>query len=126
MVENQAEGKSTGTILPTPQLSKFSNLVSPPTRYDFYQTIMHIYPKMYIPYKQFSSNLSKLQNYLTNNKYWKKCKHKGRKTAISSKVLPGFTVLFVREREREKICILYKTVRGVRQPIHRLHLCTYL
>lgn len=111
MVENQAEGKSTGTILATPQLSKFSNLVSAPKRYDFYQTIMHIYPKMYIPYKQFSSNLSKLQNYLTNNKYWKKCKHKGRKTAISSKVLPGFTILFVRERERKNLHSLQDCAR---------------
>lgn len=77
--KNKSEGKSTETILPTPQLSKFSNLVSAPKRYDFYQTIMHRYPKMYIPYKKFNSNLSKLQNYLTNNKYWKNANINGEK-----------------------------------------------
>lgn len=77
--KNKAEGKSTGTILPTPQLSKFSNMVSAPKRYDFYQTTMHRYPKMYIPYKKFCSKLSKLQNYLTNHKYWKNANINGEK-----------------------------------------------
>lgn len=121
--KNKAEGKSTGTILPTPQLSKFSNLVSAPKRYDFYQTIMHRYPKMYIPYKKFSSKLSKLQNYLTNNKYWKNASSMV-KNSNFFKSFPWIHGPFC-QRER-KICILYKTVQGVRQPIHRLHLCTDL
>lgn len=94
--KNKSEGKSTETILPTPQLSKFSNLVSAPKRYDFYQTIMHRYPKMYIPYKKFNSNLSKLQNYLTNNKYWKNANINGKKTAVFA----GIMVPFVRERKK--------------------------
>lgn len=97
--KNKAEGKSTGTILPTPQLSKFSNLVSAPKRYDFYQTIMHRYPKMYIPYKKFSSKLSKLQNYLTNNKYWKNANINGEKQQFLQKFsLDSWSLLSEREK----------------------------
>lgn len=77
--KNKAEGKSTGTILPTPQLSKCYNLVLATKRYDLCPTIMHRYPKIYIPYKTNSSNLSKLQNYLTNNKQWKNANINGEK-----------------------------------------------
>lgn len=97
--KNKAEGKSTGTILPTPQLSKFSNLVSARKRYDFYQTIMHRYPKMYIPYKKFSSKLSKLQNYLTNNKYWKNANINGEKQQFLQKFsLDSWSLLSEREK----------------------------
>lgn len=97
--KNKAEGKSTGTILTTPQLSKFSNLVSAPKRYDFYQTIMHRYPKMYIPYKKFSSKLSKLQNYLTNNKYWKNANINGEKQQFLQKFsLDSWSLLSEREK----------------------------
>lgn len=97
--KNKSEGKSTETILPTPQLSKFSNLVSAPKRYDFYQTIMHRYPKMYIPYKKFNSDLSKLQNYLTNNKYWKNANINGEKQQFLRKFsLESWSHLSEREK----------------------------
>lgn len=121
--KNKSEGKSTETILPTPQLSKFSNLVSAPKRYDFYQTIMHRYPKMYIPYKKFNSNLSKLQNYLTNNKYWKNANINGENSSFFESFRWNHGPICQREK---KICILYRTVLGVRQLIHLLHLCTDL
>lgn len=57
------------TSLPTP--SNFSNLTTVSQKYEFYMKIMQRYPKMYISAKSFSTNLPRLQNYITQSKYWK-------------------------------------------------------
>lgn len=57
------------TSLPT--LTNFSNLTTVSQKNEFYMKIMQRYPKMYISAKSFSTNLPRLQNYITQSKYWK-------------------------------------------------------
>lgn len=62
------------------QLSKFSNTVPVAKRYEFYQNVMQKYPKMYLPFTSFSTNLPRLQKYITNAKYWKQGNRNGEKS----------------------------------------------
>lgn len=57
------------TSLPT--LTNFSHLTTVSQKNEFYMKIMQRYPKMYISAKSFSTNLPRLQNYITQSKYWK-------------------------------------------------------
>lgn len=124
--KNKTEGKSSEKTLPAPQLSKFSNLISAPKRYECYQTIMHRYPKMYIPYKRFSSNLSNLQNYLTNNKYWKHANTNGEKQQFLRKFsLESWSLLSEREKNLHSLqdCARCEATNPSSSSLHRSSFC---
>lgn len=52
---------------------------SPSFRYNFYNNVMHRYPKMHLPYDKFVRQLPRLQNYLALPKYWRDNKKKEKK-----------------------------------------------
>ena len=55
----------------TYQIANKTSNVSSIFRYQFYSNIMYNYPKMHLPYDKFIRQLPRLQNYLTDPKYWK-------------------------------------------------------
>lgn len=97
--QNKTERKTKESTLSSPPSNKFSNLLTAPKRYEFYKNIMHRYPKMYVPYKKFRTNVSRLQNYLTNNKYWKNSNKTGEKQQfLQSFSLQTWSLLSEREK----------------------------
>lgn len=63
---------------------------------------MQIYSKMYISAKSFSTNLPRLQNYITERKYWKN----GNKHGEKSKFIKKFSLenrYFLTEREKHAL-----------------------
>lgn len=87
-----------------PTLSNFSNLTSVTQRYEFYTKVMQRYPKMYISAKSFSSNLPRLQNYITQSKYWKNGnKHGERSTFIKRFSLENWYFLPVNEKNMHQL-----------------------
>lgn len=63
---------------------------------------MQIYPKMNISAKTFSTNLPRLQNYITERKYWKNANKHGEK----SKFIKKFSLenrYFLTEREKHAL-----------------------
>ena len=65
--QNKTERKTKELTLSSPSPK---NLLTAPKRSEFYKKFMHRYPKTYVPYKKFRTNVPRLQMFLTNNKYW--------------------------------------------------------
>jgi hypothetical protein len=89
---NQNSGKQ--------QLTKFSNTVPVAKRYEFYENVMQKYPKMYLSFQSFSTNLPRLQRYITNSKYWKNGNRNGEKSQfIQTYSLQSWSKLHEREKQ---------------------------
>lgn len=67
-------------------------------RYSFYNSIMNKYPKMHLPYDKFVRQLPRLQNYLTNPKYWKQKTKMGKKGTFLSSFLYKSGTLYHTEK----------------------------
>jgi hypothetical protein len=82
-------------------LANFNNLVPCPQRYSFYQSVMQNHTKMYLSYDAFSKNITRLQSYLTQNKYWKSGNANGEKR------------LFMQQYSLKSWCALSNTERNL-------------
>ncbi|CAG2215737.1 unnamed protein product [Mytilus edulis] len=72
-------------------------------RYENYHAFMHSYPKMHIPLQEFKSRIPRLQNYLSNAKYWKNNNKTGEKSIFLEKHnLLNWCKLSEAEKKRHK------------------------
>lgn len=99
-------------------ITKFRNTVSVAKRSDFYLQVMNKYPKMFVSSRAVSMNLLRLQNCVTNSKFWKNCNQTGERSQFIKRFSLHKGIIYLKEKNS---CIVCWTVQNVK-PLFLLQL----